>query len=117
MKFLAFGYEAEDIYNMLVDNEENSDHRFFTRFKMILFNQQNIKKDVMIKDTNGRPCLALSVFSHSICYLKNHLIERLEGLENCRLNPDQDIQWVLTVPAIWNDSAKQFMREAAMKVR
>ncbi|KAK3602775.1 hypothetical protein CHS0354_026322 [Potamilus streckersoni] len=26
-----------------------------------------------------------------------------------------DIRWVLTVPAIWNDAAKQFMREAAEK--
>ena len=28
----------------------------------------------------------------------------------------QDITWVLTVPAIWTDSAKQFMREAAVQV-
>ena len=27
-----------------------------------------------------------------------------------------DIHWVLTVPAIWSDAAKQFMREAAIKV-
>ena len=27
-----------------------------------------------------------------------------------------DIQWVLTVPAIWTPAAKQFMREAAYKV-
>ena len=27
-----------------------------------------------------------------------------------------DIFWVLTVPAIWEDSAKQFMREAAVNV-
>ena len=26
------------------------------------------------------------------------------------------IRWVLTVPAIWTDSAKQFMREAAFQV-
>ena len=29
---------------------------------------------------------------------------------------EQDIHWVLTVPAIWNDVAKQFMREAAEEV-
>ena len=28
-----------------------------------------------------------------------------------------DIQWVLTVPAIWTPRAKQFMREAAYEVR
>ena len=27
-----------------------------------------------------------------------------------------DIHWVLTVPAIWNDSAKHFMRLAAEQV-
>lgn len=27
-----------------------------------------------------------------------------------------EITWVLTVPAIWSDPAKQFMREAAVKV-
>ena len=26
------------------------------------------------------------------------------------------IRWVITVPAIWNDKAKSFMREAAFKV-
>lgn len=29
---------------------------------------------------------------------------------------ETDIAWVLTVPAIWNDGAKQFMREAAEMV-
>jgi len=26
---------------------------------------------------------------------------------------DEDYHWVITVPAIWTDGAKQFMREAA----
>lgn len=29
----------------------------------------------------------------------------------------EDISWVIAVPAIWNDAAKQFMREAAIEVR
>ena len=28
----------------------------------------------------------------------------------------EDIQWVITVPAIWRQSAKQFMRHAALQV-
>ncbi|KAH3842758.1 hypothetical protein DPMN_116262 [Dreissena polymorpha] len=54
------------------------------------------------------------VFSEIIKYLKQHLLKLLEtrgtGVDN------KDIHWVLTVPAIWSDSAKQFMREAAQKV-
>jgi hypothetical protein len=30
---------------------------------------------------------------------------------------ETDIHWVLTVPAIWKDNAKQFMREAAQLTR
>ena len=26
------------------------------------------------------------------------------------------VKWVITIPAIWNDKAKQFMREAALEV-
>lgn len=29
---------------------------------------------------------------------------------------ENDVTWVITVPAIWRDSAKQFMREAANMV-
>jgi len=29
---------------------------------------------------------------------------------------ERDISWVLTVPAIWSDGSKQFMREAAEMV-
>ena len=33
------------------------------------------------------------------------------------LNLDEShIRWVLTVPAIWNEKAKQFMRMAAVEV-
>lgn len=34
----------------------------------------------------------------------------------CNLN-EGDFLWVITVPAIWKDAAKQFMREAAEKVK
>lgn len=33
------------------------------------------------------------------------------GVEGCKR---EDIQWVLTVPAIWTDGAKQIMRQGAL---
>ena len=54
------------------------------------------------------------MFAAVIRFLKGHLLDTLEkrgtGIEN------NDIHWVLTVPAIWSDSAKQFMRESANEV-
>lgn len=56
----------------------------------------------------------MTIFSMSIRYLKGHFLESLNkqkiGIE------ETDILYVLTVPAIWDDSAKQFMREAAVEV-
>ena len=79
---------------------------------------------------NGVKMPALKIFSEAIKYLKHHF-EIL--LENSMLSHDgsrpavkvtedresswsSDILWVLTVPAIWSDQAKQFMREAAIQV-
>lgn len=47
-------------------------------------------------------------------YLRKHALEtiNIHGLEI----DEMDIHWVITVPAIWSDGAKQFMREAAHKV-
>jgi hypothetical protein len=57
---------------------------------------------------------AMKVFTASIKYLKDHLISycanQQTGLK------EEEIHWVLTVPAIWSDPAKKFMREAAEEV-
>lgn len=60
---------------------------------------------------------ALDVFSAAIEFLKNHLINSVNKRSSANEVDLTAIRWVLTVPAIWSDSAKQFMREAAEKVR
>lgn len=61
----------------------------------------------------------MEVFAYSIRYLKNHLLQHI--LDRYVWGPNglniNDIAFVLTVPAIWDDTAKMFMREAAIKVR
>lgn len=46
--------------------------------------------------------------------MKNKLLEELKKTDN--LIREENIMWVVTVPAIWNESAYQFMTEAAMLV-
>lgn len=111
--FHAFGYEAEDAYSQLADDEEHTGYYYFRRFKMMLFGQSHLKRDIMLKTDQGLELEAITVFSLSINYLKDHLLATLEKRGTGVVN--KDIQWVLTVPAIWNDTAKQFMREAAEK--
>jgi len=50
----------------------------------------------------------------AINYMREHLIIALENsFPNIR---PRDVLFVITVPAIWNDASKQFMREAALAV-
>ena len=66
--------------------------------------------------SNGRKLEALTVFSLSIRYLKDKAIEIIREVTGDDGYNAMDIQWVLTVPAIWKPAAKQFMREAAYMV-
>lgn len=78
------------------------------------FLSQSIDRDMEIKDDEGKMLPAIKVFSECIRYLRQHLTD---SLTSRLLNiADDEIQWVLTVPAIWTDSAKQFMRNAGEKV-
>ena len=65
-------------------------------------------------DENKKDMPALQVFSSAIKYLKDHLSKEVD--KKMTRFEENDIFWVLTVPAIWTDAAKKFMREAAQKV-
>ncbi|KAH3830979.1 hypothetical protein DPMN_104238 [Dreissena polymorpha] len=68
-----------------------------------------------LQDDKGRKLPAITVFGKVIWYLKDHMLKALKKRGTEMKN--EDIHWIITVPAIWADSAKQFMREAAYKVR
>lgn len=57
---------------------------------------------------------ALIVFTESLKYLIDSLLNDARKQQSeIHL---QDIKWILTVPAIWSDPAKAFMRKAAVGV-
>lgn len=111
-EFMAFGYEAENKYSELVADGEHEEYYYFHRFKMLLHDRR-ITRDIKIKDETKKEMEALKVFQFAIQYLKEHLYksisDKIKGIQ------EHDLHYVLTVPAIWEDSAKQFMREAATK--
>ena len=53
----------------------------------------------------------MDVISDAIRYLKEIALELIS-----KQNSSVDIQWVITVPAIWNAKARHFMRKAAEQV-
>ena len=81
------------------------------------FFSQTLNSRTTIKAANGQSVEAKKVVVHSIRFLKEEAIKVIRqrtGDDHFNAN---DIQWVLTVPAIWTPRAKQFMREAAYEVR
>ncbi|XP_048778237.1 uncharacterized protein LOC125681969 isoform X2 [Ostrea edulis] len=110
-ELVAFGYEAEKRFRELVEEDQNQDFRFFNRLKMELHADKSLDETLEVFDHLGRPKKALEVVSIAIKYLCDQCMKMLteKGVKK------DDVLWVVTVPAIWDDFAKQFMRKAAEK--
>ncbi|KAL3832241.1 hypothetical protein ACJMK2_023901 [Sinanodonta woodiana] len=108
----SFGFEAEAKYANLDDSQKKNWY-YFSRFKMNLFQRKSYRRNMALKDISGKKMPAIDVFSAAIAYLQNHLLRRVRN----RLKDveDSDFLWVITVPAIWEDGAREFMRKAAIK--
>ncbi|XP_023262718.1 heat shock 70 kDa protein 12A-like [Seriola lalandi dorsalis] len=112
-EFLKFGYEAKTTY-MKMRGEEATNHYFFEAFKMALYGTK-LNKDVTITAANGKSMNALKVFTSALSYLKENALTTISANTAGMKLIASDFTWVLTVPAIWDPSAKQFMREAATR--
>ncbi|KAL5018158.1 hypothetical protein ScPMuIL_003880 [Solemya velum] len=112
-KFHSFGFEAEETYAKLADMGQHKEWYLFRKFKMALYRNENLGELTSIKDTRGKTMAAMDVFAAGIRFLKDHLMKTLS--DSMLRMEEGDIHWVLTVPAIWDESAKQFMRKSANK--
>ncbi|XP_045166462.2 heat shock 70 kDa protein 12B-like [Mercenaria mercenaria] len=111
-----FGYQAESKFSMLGaedENEKPEDWYFFRHFKMMLYHRENVGDDTPVEAAHGKHLPVIEVFSKSIEYMKDHVIDHLR--QNGITYPEAETKWVITVPAIWNDPAKHVMRRAAEK--
>ncbi|XP_072493149.1 heat shock 70 kDa protein 12B isoform X1 [Notamacropus eugenii] len=109
--FHSFGYTARDYYHDL-DPEEARDWLYFEKFKMKIHSASDLTMKTELEAVNGKKMPALEVFAHALRFFKKHAVQELR--EQCPSLPERNaIRWVLTVPAIWKQPAKQFMREAA----
>ncbi|XP_074848279.1 heat shock 70 kDa protein 12B [Carettochelys insculpta] len=111
--FHSFGYTARDYYHDL-DPEEARDWLYFEKFKMKIHSTSDLTMKTELEAVNGKKVQALEIFAHALRFFKQHAVQELK--DQCpSLQEKQAIRWVITVPAIWKQPAKQFMREAAYK--
>ncbi|XP_078323145.1 heat shock 70 kDa protein 12A-like [Crassostrea virginica] len=120
--FNSFGYEAEKNYAEILEEggEEGRtfmDYFYFYRFKMMLKDclTKGLHRGTKCKDEYNREVEAMLVFKYSIEYLKDHLLAEIAKTTIGIQIDINDIKFILTVPAIWDDTAKMFMREAAIE--
>ncbi|XP_067833369.1 LOW QUALITY PROTEIN: heat shock 70 kDa protein 12B, partial [Heptranchias perlo] len=109
--FHSLGYTARDSYHDL-DPEEARDWLYFEKFKMRIHSTCDLTMETELEAVNGKSMKALDVFAHALRYFRKHALKELNDQFSMALDSD-DIRWVITVPAIWKQPAKQFMREAA----
>ncbi|NWI53285.1 HS12B protein, partial [Calyptomena viridis] len=114
-EFKNFGYDAVMKYKSLPSSKADSWY-FFHNFKMKLYNTvggTNVTTGMELEASNGKMLPALTVFSESLRYLKQHALNTIEEASFQTIYSPEEITWVITVPAIWSSAAKQFMRLAA----
>ncbi|XP_008401563.1 heat shock 70 kDa protein 12A-like, partial [Poecilia reticulata] len=112
-QFVSFGYEARQTY-LKNSGKESREKFFFDCFKMSLYDKK-LTTDLTLKAANGREMKALKVFTEALRFLKEDALKTIQQNTEGTSFTASDFTWVLTVPAIWDHSAKQFMREAAMQ--
>jgi molecular chaperone DnaK (HSP70) len=65
-----------------------------------------------LEDITGKKFRAIGIFAMAIRCLKSRLLENMKRRGYGTVK-ESEIRWVITVPAIWSDAAKQYMRQAA----
>lgn len=113
-RFMHFGYEAKDAYIKMLSSDAEKCYLFDT-FKMSLYGKQPVKADLTIIAANRKPMKALDVFAAALQFLKEDALNTINNSTRKMKFEARDFTWVLTVPAIWDNAAKQFMREAAIQ--
>nr|XP_057913268.1 heat shock 70 kDa protein 12A isoform X3 [Doryrhamphus excisus] len=112
-KFHSFGYAARDFYHDL-DPGESKHWLYLEKFKMKLHTTANLSINTDLQAANGKRVKALDIFAYALAFFKEQALKELSDQTGCEFD-NNDVRWVITVPAIWKMPAKQFMREAAYK--
>ena len=68
-----------------------------------------------IASVGGRELPARIVFGRSLQYFHDLAVKTISDRAGVRCY-ESEIKWILTVPAIWGDRAKEFMKCAAEEV-
>ncbi|CAN0307407.1 unnamed protein product [Ectocarpus sp. 12 AP-2014] len=111
---MAFGPEAVDQFAH--QDHDEDDPALFRWFKLDLCKSvhgQTSVQSVMTNSSSGRHTVPLfHVMKASLSYFKDDILRFLSSTRGRNVDA-MEVTWVITVPAIYDDFAKRFMRQAA----
>lgn len=112
----AFGKPAVDRYAQLVLTNRHQGYRYFDNIKLELYKIDDLTHESEIQDSEGRKILALELFPKLLRHVgKIALRSMRENLpKSIKITPSS-VFWMVSIPAIWSDSARQFMRQAIVE--
>lgn len=100
----AFGLEC----NEYIKGNDDTKYEYYRDIKMNLY-----KKMYKIKSTNGKEEDIELIISKLLEKVSGYASKHIERINNTIKN--ENIKWVLTVPAIWEEKSKQIMINAPIK--
>jgi len=113
--FSALGQKAMDKFYGLVTHAEQKNYFFYSQFKMRLYDTKKLTRGTQLKDEHSKKLKAMKVFIITFKELKNEILQKLNDVKGGSTITTNEVLWMITIPAIWTDEARQFMSEAARK--
>jgi len=111
---VALGYQAVDEFCNSLDLDDQKEYYYFRQFKMQLYETKKLSRRSKLKDATGKQMKALDVFCIVFSHLKQIILQHINMSKAASFSiTSDDVGWMITIPAIWTDEARQFMREAA----
>ena len=104
--FLAFGSQALQQYAEILDDEETA--LLFQTYKMHL-----LHLDSNAVSVDGREMPLMTIIAETLRFISEKALHKLS--EQVGKVVKTKIKWVLTVPALWSEEHKQFMRRACVE--
>ncbi|KAJ3079384.1 hypothetical protein HK100_010436 [Physocladia obscura] len=110
-KCVSFGSKAVEKVSTL-RTKDRKEHIYLQHFKMALYAETNVNERTKLTDQVSRKSiLAVEVIRLCLVEVKNVFLEEANNKGFSIFG--KDVLWVVTVPAIWKESAKKLMRRAA----
>ena len=102
---LAFGNECSNFINTHYNKNE---YQYFKNIKMNLY-----KKNNKIKSTNGKEIEIKTIISKILKKVSDEAMNQINRNNKKNKLTKNEIRWVVTIPAIWEEESKQIMIDAS----